>query len=791
MDELLPTLECDLADTELCQTARAALTEETIALSLKAAPSGPSWHVLGLTSTSHSTVVLAMPEGTREGERFVLRVKPIDPIQLPELEALASLVAAPRRSGRPAQGRNSEAPPSAEGLVGRVLAGGKFQVERLIGEGGVGGVYEASHRDLKKRVAIKFPHRVFHEDPKFAARFQAEALAASHFDHPNAVRVLDFGREPDGLLYIVMEFLEGRSLDDLVQKEGKQPLARVLPLLLQTCSALAAAHDRGIIHRDIKPANIVIVTGHDDEGRAMEIVKVCDFGIATMKEDGPREEGAVVGSPAYMSPEQGQSLPTDARSDIYSLGVTFYELVVGKGPFDAIDGTRLILKHIMDAPPVPSSVEPSLSEEIDRIILKCLEKDPAARYGSMRELRTDLRALEGTKEPEAATEEQAPIEDTSQFMAVHAWLVAEEQTSMLSSDPENVLSRLEALDDEKLLAELVWVRHAFGLLAKEKKVTTAAFVAARLAALAAASKSQKRVRGIQHCLGALDEEPTFSIFADAALRDTAEGREAARRLLGRRPQEAAFSLVRARIAAPDLPQLSFIESVRVFADSIVTPLFAEILQLTGEASLDLFGNLLGALAAVPGVSSADGARRVANHLASLLPHPDPRAEIAVLSALVNLSGAECRTALIPLLDRRDENVRVAAVSALRRIGAIDAEVVAKIDRMLSETVSTTHPTKLMLAAALGEVAPTARSAAMVALAKVVRPRRGSIVGAFRDVMTSDSSADLVFLASQILVQKGGSQGRTVVEERVKSSKEPLKSRLAALLLAPPPPPPPK
>ncbi|HEY8088714.1 MAG TPA: serine/threonine-protein kinase, partial [Polyangiaceae bacterium] len=225
-----------------------------------------------------------------------------------------------------------------EQLVGRTIAG-KFLVQDVLGAGAMGAVYRARQVALDKTVAIKVLHGEHADDPAFAARFQREAKAASRMNHPNSMQVIDFGQEPDGLLYIAMEYLDGRSLHRVLREDPRLRPARMGDIVMQTLAALAAAHDMGVVHRDLKPENIMVLLGADDDGRARDIVKVCDFGIAKItdsrayKGTGDRDSNApvttagfLVGTPEYMSPEQGRGDKLDARSDIYSMGVVLFEL---------------------------------------------------------------------------------------------------------------------------------------------------------------------------------------------------------------------------------------------------------------------------------------------------------------------------------------------------------------------------------------------------------------------------------------------------------------------------------
>jgi serine/threonine protein kinase len=271
---------------------------------------------------------------------------------------------------------NSEDP-----LIGRTLPGG-YVILDLVGIGGMGRVYRAEQTNLARTVAVKIIHPHLVGEENAAARFITEARAASRLNHPNSVGVIDFGKTPDGQLYLVMEFLRGRDLARVAYEEGPLPFRRIVDVLRQVLAALSEAHHLEIIHRDLKPENIILEpmrTGGD-------FVKVVDFGLAKMREEtrGPQitSPGIVCGTPEYMSPEQGRGDPLDARSDLYAVGVILFQLLTGRLPFEADSPTQVVLMHLSTAPPDPRSVAPDrmIAEPLVDVVMKALSKEPKDRY---------------------------------------------------------------------------------------------------------------------------------------------------------------------------------------------------------------------------------------------------------------------------------------------------------------------------------------------------------------------------------------------------------------------------
>jgi predicted Ser/Thr protein kinase len=264
---------------------------------------------------------------------------------------------------------------------------GRYEIMGELGRGAMGVVYKAMDPVIGRTVAVK-TIRLSAEGsglsrPEMLQRFQTEARAAGLLTHPNIVVVYDAGEE-DGLYYITMELVEGKSLQALLESGQRFPLSRVLRILEQTCSALQFAHERNVVHRDIKPANLMMT--------ADDTVKVTDFGTAKILQFGSTQQTAhVMGTPSYMSPEQVKGKAVDGRSDIFSLGVMFYEMMTGEKPFPGQNITTVIYKIVNEEPQAPRQIDPSIHPGIDAVILKALTKDPNARYQSCYEMLEDLR----------------------------------------------------------------------------------------------------------------------------------------------------------------------------------------------------------------------------------------------------------------------------------------------------------------------------------------------------------------------------------------------------------------
>ena len=342
--------------------------------------------------------------------------------------------------------------------IGRSL-NGRYRITALLGQGGMSAVYKATDPNLKRVVAIKLIHPHLSTDPDFIYRFKKEAAAVAAFRHPNIVQVYDFNVDED-VYYMVLEFIPGETLQDrlkeLKKSDSKMPLDQAIKIVINICDAMGYAHKHGMIHRDIKPANVML----DVHGQAI----LMDFGIVKILDDETHTvTGAVVGTARYMSPEVIRSETPDERSDIYSLGVTFYEMLNGNPPFNADSAMSLMMRHLNDPVPDLRNLRPDVPPELVVIINKSLEKDRAKRYRSADEMVADLkRLLSRLENANTPAPMSAPVEEATMEMAppIASLDRTEEMTVADASrtQPDSVFETPTVADEVRKTAEPVTER---------------------------------------------------------------------------------------------------------------------------------------------------------------------------------------------------------------------------------------------------------------------------------------------------------------------------------------------
>ena len=283
-------------------------------------------------------------------------------------------------------------------FIGRDILNGQFQILQKIGSGGMGSVYKALQRDMNRMVAVKILHPKLTNRKDLVSRFRREARAMSHLTHPNTVKVFLYGELDDGSLYIIMEFLDGKNLNQTVRAEGPLPVERALPILIQACGALDEAHKQGIVHRDLKPENIFLCT----QGGMKDFAKVLDFGLAKVTEREMRpgsliltQAGMVFGTPEFMSPEQAPGKTLGPASDIYSLAVILYEVLSGKLPFEAKTAMEYIQHHVTQPPIALGDRAPdkSFPPLLWPVLRRAMEKKPEDRFTSAADFADAMKAV--------------------------------------------------------------------------------------------------------------------------------------------------------------------------------------------------------------------------------------------------------------------------------------------------------------------------------------------------------------------------------------------------------------
>jgi serine/threonine protein kinase len=831
-EELHPVLVADVADRAAGEKLRGvAARRGIVVVPLVAPPVDRRMHLLEVYSpnVTKPELFLAEPVGAPTPEGFPLRLDVYGDAPPPtqdDLDDMPTIVRAAKGNTNPAlterHTRDLEPvsePPKTEHdpHLGRELAAGKYRLVALVGAGGMGAVYKGHHRDLDKEVAVKVLHPSFQRDEAFSKRFHAEALTMSRIDHPNVTRILDFGQEQDGLLYLAMEFLDGVDLQTVLDEQGPLPLERVVRIMSGVCAGLGHVHRHGIIHRDIKPTNILLVAGLDEEDDTpTEVPKVCDFGIALAR-TGPAEGGRVAGTPEYMSPEQARGLELDARSDVYACGIVIYELATGKIPFMHAEGSEVAKMQVFKAPPKPSEFVSDIDPLLEAIIMKAISKDPAQRHPSMRHLRAELRELlspvlqaaepgapqsepaaagpetRRTADPkpaEAADEGQSWLsgrdEQMNSFFTSLAGTVerqnfyhdAEELAHALQQDPTPWLSNLAQMHDVMKFTEEVKLLEP--PVRKLMKSADAATLSAIIMTLRTIIKDEgaigDRAKQAGRILRMLRDPPRLAPLVDKALAANEEISQVLSHVLVEPQAAAAEALLEGRQRhASATARVRFIALMRMLGPAALPITTGELRACLerGERSGAYVEDLLRAIP--PGPNDAAG-----SVVAEFLKGAPPVVTGAALVALAGLWGERARALLLGALQNADAQLVMSAVTGLRILRAVDLHVVRRLDPILTGAAVASEDLRVAAAAALGEATPDARSEAAIIAARAFNPSRTTSVWTATRPPPTANPALAVTLARTLLLL-GVPNAASMIHEKAAGSPDVVRRQLASLI----------
>ncbi|HKQ69746.1 MAG TPA: serine/threonine-protein kinase [Polyangiaceae bacterium] len=577
--------------------------------------------------------------------------------------------------------------PPAKSLVGKVLSE-RYRIEALLGEGGMGAVYLAEHVLMHKRLAVKVLHPEMTRMPEIVARFEREAMAAAHIEHPNVAAATDFGKLDDGAFFLVLEYIEGTNLRDLIAK-GPLPSDDALHIAYQIGSALLRAHALGIVHRDLKPENVMLVERDGDT----QFVKVLDFGIAKVpvgelsRRDASAPSGQVLtqlgmvyGTPEYMAPEQALGQEVDARADLYGLGVILFEMLAGVRPFEAESKVALLGMKVTSDPPSMASKNPDVcvSPALEAIVKRLLDKEASARFQDAREL---LEAIESSNIGTLRTEHRRPGLPTPAF----AQSSARRASAALASSPDVVerapFDLASKVREFTAHVPIVVVAAGVGLV----------LLLALVFGVASFTASGPSASGSASGIAANPDPPLFKKLlapatapADALGAATQTGVAALEDLSSRFPKDAAVWRALVRAYSKEKRGVDAMRAVaklveaneRAVDDDEIQGAVASAAQgavESADAAFDLMENGLGSkgpdflyeLSTTKGISQRTSAR-----IKQVLAKPDVRARmspaLAVAFDLKNSSGCESKRAL---LGRAKEQGDARSLAGLRTLQA--------------------------------------------------------------------------------------------------------------------------
>jgi serine/threonine-protein kinase len=808
-----------------------AVAGEVAHLPLEAAPIDGTTHVLEIyvEGFDEPLVVLAEPAGAPDAAGFPLRHTPLDDAHRTALRnelfgagANDASDEAPPVSARAqnlgtlapppmAANRSSTIPPplttdhaaalarttgggsgtatsrrTPGSLTGRTFADGRFVLEDLLGAGASGEVYRGVHTVLRRACAVKVLHPSLQYSQDYCARFYSEALAASQLDHRNVLRIVDYGQEPDGILYIVMELLEGRDLQQILDTEGPLPLERLVNLVSQACAGLGHAHDAGVVHRDIKPENIVVVERKDDEGRVTELVKVCDFGIAHWV---PEEHHAqvigdddatlvrlpdskkVVGTPAYMAPEQIRNEPVDARADVYALGVVLYELSTGHLPFTSERPMEVLMMHVMETPKPPSKLVPDMDADLESIILQALQKDPAKRQPNVRVVRTALRELTD--------------DDWTQKSGQHLRVSVKNLPSAtdFTTNPADSLASLATSDDRTRGIALQGLAEALRSAVSNGDVKLARELLTWLDQRFADPKLRIEEREeLDRAIRVLRDPAPARAFAGQLLSGKILKPEEAAPILAIGGPVAARSLLEARRAQPPTldTRARFVTFMRATGPGSLPIVLAGLEPLTGLASRSEEALAEDLLRSAPDLRSDAGGELAVRFVRA----DKPALAVVALGTTVAFWGPRANALLLGVLDSTIDTVRVAAIEALHRLGTLDDWTIERLGRILLGHAPAGLELRVAAASALA-LAPVESRARVIAFIheRLVPTPQGLVGSLLSKAFGPKEDARVVVALARALLALDPPGAKAVLDRLILARPE-LRSELEGFALAP-------
>ena len=735
MAEELPVLVAALSEEKAREMEEASRLGRNVWIPLRWEPaqSGPHLLEIYVPSTNVPIKVLAEPLGGTDERGTALCLYPYEEVK-PETAAPLPDV-------------------SPDELVGRSIAGGRFEVVSLLGEGSIGAVYRARHTGLGIVVAVKVLHEAFQRDIEFCRRFYAEALALSRLDHTNLVHIYDFGQEPDGLLYLSMAFVDGVTLRSILRRERKLDVARIVNIMLQVSAGLGHAHARGLIHRDVKPDNVMIVAREDDDGAHVETVKVLDFGFAVPPSVSGEVAQRLAGTPVYMSPEQCLGEELDARSDVYSCGIMMYELATGTVPFLARDSESIRRMQVHEPAPSISETIPDADPRFVRLVQKALSKSRDDRHASMKDLRAELRSLllpesapasvrssvtfERPSIPSIPAPGPVPVPAPSRDSLPADWLESRAEgyarfmggssipppqtVDALSRDPRSWLGELARERDLRAFTRrLGELESAVRTLAHRADPRTLHMIATVVSGLrhdrVASDEATSALEAVARQF--VDPEVLAPIAARLLAQDE-EGREAAARLVADARVAGAYALYGARTKVADPhARVAFVTTMKSLGESAMPVVCAALERvfeqaISGQhrAATDLAEDLL---LSMPRWDDETAGRLVVKYAAA----PIPALCRAAARALPRVWGDRARSVLAHLVLHEDDGVCLAAVVGLREIDAVDLDAVLRIGAQVDAGRARSPQLFAAMTAALQSASASARAEAAAILVRL-------------------------------------------------------------------------